>query len=130
MKLDVFLNLTGYTGDNSQNFQNIAFKRDLQHFAVPAGDSLYKAITVKFGDAEALLSVSSDNAKSLLYIESSRDVKVNIDGDEFEIKPLIVNGLTKSSAVLLKTGVFESVQVINDDDTITENDAKITFITV
>lgn len=124
-KLNLLIDLNGYEGSNA-NTCNPNFSRNAQVTGIDTSEEIIQEITVSASSTKLLFDVTG-SAKKLLYLESTLECDIIVNGvTESSIKPIVI-GDTTSNGIYFKSSDIETLSITNNDAT---NDLKIYYITV
>lgn len=123
-KMNLFIDLKGYEGDNF-NSCRASFNKNSQYLGIDISEETIQEVTVAASSTKTLFSVLTADAKKFIYLESTGECDLTVNSIlETTIKPLIINNSTKN-AVYLRTSDIESIDVTNNSS----EDIKVFFIT-
>lgn len=122
--MNLVIDLMGYDGNNA-NTCNANFKRNAQYIGIDTQNATVEEVTVAAGDTKTLFSVLTAEAKKFIYLETTQECDISVNGiAESTVKPIVINDSVKSG-VYFKSSDIESVAITNNGAA----DLKIYYIT-
>jgi len=123
-KMNLLIDLKGYTGDNANSCRS-NFNKNTQIIGLETSEEIIQEVTVAASSTVLLFDVTG-SAKKLIYLESTKECDIVLNGTtEDTINPLVV-GTSIFNGVYLKSSSIETVSVINNG----LEDLKIYYVTV
>lgn len=124
--MNIILDLKGYDGTNA-NTCSSNFRKGVQYIGINTSEEIIQEVTIPAASTVTLFTVPNADAKKLIYLESTAECDVGINGgaEVTTVKPVIV-GSTVNRGIYLASIELETVDITNNDVT---NEIKVYFIT-
>jgi len=124
-KMNIMIDIKGYNGSNA-NTCNSNFSKNAQYVGIDTSDENVISTIVAASSTKSLFSVATADAKKFIYLETSAECDIIVNGvTESSIKPIVINDSVKNG-IFLKSSDIESVDITNNGT----EDIQIYYITV
>ena len=123
-KMNLTIDLKGYEGSNTNTCRS-NFTVHNEYVGIDLSDETLQKVTVEGSSTKTLFSVATADAKKFIYLETSAECDIIVNGTtESTIKPIIV-GDTAKKGVFFKSSDIESIDITNNGT----EDITISYIT-
>lgn len=124
-KMNIMIDIKGYEGSNSNSCKN-NFSKNAQYIGVDTSEENIVSTVVEGSSTKSLFSVATADAKKFIYLETTAECDIIVNGvTESTIKPIVIGDSSKNG-VFLKSTEIESVSITNNGT----EDIQIYYITV
>ena len=111
--MNLVVDLKGYDGTNTGTCDS-NFKRNAQYIGISLTNETVQEVSVSAAATLELFNVITANAKKFIYLESSGECDITVNGVlESSIKPIVIGDSTKRG-IFLKSSDLEIVSITNN----------------
>jgi hypothetical protein len=111
--MNLSIDLKGYEGDKANTCRS-KFTMHNEYIGIDTSDETIQTVTIEAATSKTLFSVATIDAKKFIYLESSAECDIIVNGaSESTIKPIVIGDSAKKG-VFLKSSDIESVEITNN----------------